>query len=140
MNPTLNPVLSQCADCPWNQEDPTGQKLANHRHLHHGEPLQAQAVEGKTWREKAGNAVQQVAARGVEFTMYAALAEFGLADPPNAKTAIGTFSSTVHDLGYCHPIGYDQSKRGGTKRSAVAVWHRDGRRCMDEKCRRRAGV
>lgn len=115
-------------------------KRAVHEHRHHGEPMPVQELVGTTWQEQAAHAVQQVANRGADFLIHTALREFGVGDPPNAKTALGKFAALVHDLGYAHPVGYEKSERSGTKRSAVAVWNRDVRRCTDLKCRRRNGV
>lgn len=145
MNRVLDPALTACPQCPgWQvpcDTDQQKQRLEEiHAHSKHGIPLPAQPVNGANWQEQAVDAVRQVAARGKNFTLYEALAEFGLADPPNARTALGRFAVLVHDQLICHPIGYAPSQRTGTKKSAAAVWSRDGRRCVEPRCRRRAGA
>lgn len=143
---TLSEIMAdpiECSrKCGW--ETPAtldaDRKRQVHEHARHGEPMPVQEMSGTTWQERAASAVQQVANRGADFFVFAALREFGVGDPPNAKTAMGRFSSLIHDLGYAHPVGYDKSQRSGTKRSAVAVWNRDVRRCTDVKCRQRNGV
>lgn len=138
----MDPPVECSRKCGW--ETPAtldaDTKRATHEHLRHGEPMPVKELVGSNWQEQAAHAVQQVANRGADFLIHSALLEYGVGDPPNAKTAMGRFSAIVHDLGYAHPVGYEKSERPGTRRSAVAVWNRDGRRCTDMKCRRRAGV
>lgn len=138
----MDPPVTCSKRCGWEwPATPDAEsRRATHEHLRHGEPLPVQELSGTTWQERAANAVQQVANRGANFFVFDALREFGVGDPPNAKTAMGRFSALIHDLGYAHPVGYEKSPRAGTKKSAAAVWNRDGRRCVDLKCKQRAGV
>jgi hypothetical protein len=142
-NALLDPFIASC-HCGWELAVETStekeRREAVHAHAKHGTPLPAQPVAGNTWQERAADAVQQVAARGADFRIYDALAEFGLADPPNAKTSLGRFAALMHDLGHIHKVSFAPSNRGATKGSAAGVWNRDGRRCIDERCKRRAGV
>lgn len=110
---------------------------ASHENLRHNQPLPVTELSGHDWQTTAIDAVRQVANRGADFTVHEALREFGIGDPPNAKTALGKFSTLIHDLGVAHPCGYQQSERAGTKRSAVAVWNRNGSRCVRANCKAR---
>ena len=142
MSMLVNPVIASCGRCPWEQARATKTEAEiakqNHEHLRHGVPLPDRGLSGNGWQEQAVTALRQVAARGEEFRIYDALAEFGLANPPNHKTALGRLSSLLHDLHIAHPIRYEKSTRRGTKRSAAAVWHRDIRKCLDIKCQGKA--
>lgn len=141
----LEPVLTHCDSCPgWEvacfTDAEKATKEAAHAHHKHGVPLPTRQLSGGTWQEQAMDAIRQVAAAGREFTVFEALREFGIADPPNAKTALGTFSMLIHDMHVAHPTRWDRSRRPGTKRSAAAVWHRDAARCVEPKCRARVGA
>lgn len=111
-----------------------------HEHARHNQPLPTRELVGSSWQEQAVAAVRQVAARGEDFTVFEALREFGIADPPNAKTALGRFGTLIHDQHIAHPCRYAPSVRAGTKRSAAAVWNRDQARCMEPKCRAKVAV
>lgn len=141
---TLNPAMAYCSFCiqEWARatQAEADKAKADHEHLRHNQPLPVTELAGSDWQTLAMDAVRKVAARGGDFTVFEALREFGIADPPNAKTALGRFSSLVHDLYVAHPCGYRQSSRGGTKKSAVAVWNRDQSRCVDATCRAKVGA
>lgn len=140
----LDPVIRYCSFCQaeWARatEAEAERDKANHEALRHNQPMPTQELAGSDWQSQALDAVRKVAARGANFTVFAALREFGIADPPNAKTALGKFSTLMHDMGVAHPVGYGPSKRPGTKASAAAVWNRNGANCTSERCRIRAGA
>lgn len=142
MNQTLTPVIADCPHCPWEQACNNGieaaGKLAQHLHLRHDQPLPPQEVTGANWQEQSIDAVRQVAARGQEFRIYDALAEFGLQSPPDAQHRIGRFTTLVHDLGIAHKVRDEPSSRPGTKASAAGVWHRNPAKCMNPRCKARA--
>lgn len=144
MSLLISPHETACPRCNWSiavgTVEEKQRREAVHAHSSHGEPMPEQPVTGATWQEMAVDAVRQVAARGHDFTIFEALSEFGLASPPNARTALGRFASLIHDLQLAHVVGYAPSARKGTRRSAAAVWSRDVRRCRDEACKRKAGV
>lgn len=144
MSLLLNPVIAECPHCPWEQACAGGVeaagKLAQHLHARHDEPLPPQEVTGANWQEQAVDAVRQVAARGRDFTIYEALAEFGLQSPPDAQHRLGRFTTLVHDMGICHKVRDDQSTRPGTKKSAAGVWNRNPAKCVYPRCRAKAGA
>lgn len=145
MNYLLSPVIAECSfGCGWNQAcsdfDEAATKQATHEHLRHGQVMPPRELAGSGWQEQAVDAVRTVAARGVDFTVFEALREFGVGDPPNAKTALGRFGTLIHDMHIAHPVSYRPSLRQGTKRSAAAVWNRDQARCTDPKCRAKVGA
>ena len=133
-----DPVIAVCgySSCQWEwpaaTETERDHRKAQHEHLRHNRPLPLQELAGADWQSTAIDAVRKMAATGRDYTIHAALREHGVGDPPNAKTAMGRFSTLVHDL------GYQQSERKGTKKSSVAVWNRDPLRCVDAECRRAA--
>lgn len=138
MNETPLPCTFRCG---WEQTGPDAEaKRDRHEHLRHGQALPARELSGSGWQEQAVEAVRRVAARGRDFRIFDALAEFGLQSPPNHRAQIGRLSALVHDMGICHNIGGAPSTRPGTKRSQAAVWHRDPTRCTDVRCRTRAGA
>lgn len=138
----MDPPVECSRRCGWETPatSDADHKRAAHEHLRHGVPLPPQEVTGVGWQEQAVDAVRQVAARGKSFRMYDALAEFGLQSPPDAQHRIGRFATLIHDLGIAHKIGDDQSTRPGTKKSAAGVWNRNPARCVEPRCRQRAGV
>lgn len=147
MNRTLNPALTHCPQCPgWqvpcDNETQKERLEAVHAHAKHDVPLPVQAVTGATWQAQALDAIRQVAARGHDFRVYDALAEFGLQSPPNAKSVIGRLASLAHDQGICHPVSAAASTRPATKSSQAGVWNRNPARCTSTelRCRAKAGV
>lgn len=139
-----DPVIRYCSFCPAEWARPTEAEAerakAAHEHLRHDQPLPERELAGSDWQAQAAEAVRTVAARGVDFTIFGALREFGVGDPPNAKTALGTFGALIHDMHIAHPVGYQPSPRKGTKGSAAAVWNRDQARCVHLKCRAKVGA
>lgn len=143
----LEPHLTACSRCPGWQiayETAEQKQAAEDRHAHakHGDPLPAQGVTGVNWQEQAVDAVRQVAARGQDFRIYDALAEFGLQSPPNHKSAVGRLATLVHDQGIAHPVGGAPSTRPATNASQAAVWNRNPSRCTSSelRCRQKAGA
>lgn len=124
----------------WPIDGTEDRRKAVHEHARHGVPLPAQPVTGANWQEQAVDAVHQVAARGQNFRIYDALAEFGLQSPPDAQHRLGRFTTLIHDLGIAHKVGDAPSTRPGTKASAAGVWNRDPARCVDLRCKVKAGV
>lgn len=143
----LDPKLTHCLQCPgWQvpcETDTQKQRLEDlHAHSKHDLPLPPQSVAGVTWQEQAVDAVRQVAARGKDFRIFDALAEFGLQSPPNAKSANGRLAILIHDQGIAHPVSGAPSTRPGTKASQAAVWNRNPARCVSTelRCRAKAGL
>lgn len=140
----LDPVIRYCAFCPaeWacSTEGEAEKKKAQHEHLRHAQPLPQQEVTGADWQAQALDAVRQVAARGQDFRIFDALAEFGLQSPPDAQHRVGRFTALVHDLGVAHKVRSEPSTRPGTKSSDAGVWNRDPARCTRPNCRVRAGA
>lgn len=140
----LNPVISYCAFCPaeWarDTQEQAAKIKAQHEHLRHGQALPEQEITGSDWQTQAIAAVRQVAARGQDFRIYDALAEFGLQSPPNHKAQIGRLTSLAHDMGICHRVGADASTRPTTNASQAGVWNRNPARCTAQRCRTRAGA
>lgn len=137
----LSPVITYCSFCnqEWacrTQPEADAAKV-RHEHLRHGQPMPERQLVGSDWQAQAIDAVRTVAARGTDFIVHEALVEFGIGDPPNAKTALGKFATLMHDLGIAHPCGFRQSTRTATKRSALAVWNRDPTRCTSPRCQQR---
>ena len=126
----------------WPADKTAERRRAIHEHRQHGEPLPAQPVTGVTWQEQACDAVTQVAARGKDFRIFDALAEFGLQSPPNAKSVIGRLAVLIHDKGIAHPVGAAPSTRPATNASQAAVWNRNPARCISTelRCRAKAGA
>lgn len=147
MNRVLDPALTHCPECPgWQvpcDTETQKQRLEEiHGHGKHGKPMSPQPVAGGNWQEQAIDAVRQVAARGKDFTVYEALAEFGLQSPPDAQHKLGRFASLMHDMGIAHPVTGAPSKRPATKGSQAGVWNRNPARCTSSelRCRAKAGV
>lgn len=82
------------------------------------------------WREQAIHAVAQAARTGAEFTVYSALRDAGVADPPSHRTSLGAFTREVARLLDLELVRFDKSARPGTKSSAVAVWR--GKPAVDQ--------
>lgn len=147
MNHTLTPSLTSCPECPqWeiacNGDAEKAAVEARHAHAKHGVPLPPQAVTGANWQEQAVDAVRQVAGRGKDFTIFEALAEFGLQSPPDHRHRLGKFATLIHDMGIAHPVSAAPSQRDGTKKSQANVWHRNPARCAstEMRCRAKAGA
>lgn len=145
MNTILEPHLTECVRCPnWQiacaTEAEKQRREERHAHHKHGDPLPPQPVAAGDWQAQAVDAVTQVAARGQDFRIFDALAEFGLADPPDAQHRLGRFTTLIHDLGIAHKVSDAPSTRPGTNKSAAGVWNRDGRRCVDLRHRQKAGA
>ena len=139
MSVYLDPTIATCSfGCSWEMAcasiGEADERRARHEHLRHGQAMPPRQLAGSDWQTQAIDAVRTVAARGADFTIYDALREFGVSDPPNARTALGKFSTLVHDLHIAHPCGFTRSNRADTKKSAVAVWNRDQARCENVRC------
>jgi hypothetical protein len=133
----LNPKETTCSRCPWSIAVETDAEKQRRESVHassaHGikAPVVERHLTGLSWQEAAVDAVRAVAARGGKFQLHEALTEFGIADPPDARTALGKFATLLHDLGIVHPCGFAPSTRPGTKKSALRVWSQSAAGCQE---------
>jgi hypothetical protein len=139
MKPTvalIEPNFARCSVCRWEQTYDTQAEADRRKAVHeesHGikAPVVERHLTGLSWQEAAVDAVRAVAARGERFQINEALREFGIADPPNARTALGKFATLIHDLGVCHPTGWAASSRDGTKKSGLRTWTQSASGCQE---------
>lgn len=138
-------TLASCHYCPWEVDFPAGNAAAMSgldRHLtrcpnapaieqaaadpvHEPDPLPQ--IAGVTWRSQALDALAQIAATGRVFTVFE-VANYGVGEPPGGHHEWGRLARDAHHMGLIEHVGFTESKRPGTKASAVKTWRGTGRR------------
>jgi hypothetical protein len=139
MKPTvalIEPNFARCSVCEWEQTYDTQAEADRRKTVHeesHGikAPVVERHLTGLSWQQAAVEAIKAVAARGQRFTINDALTEFGVSETPDRKAAHGRLAQLCHDQGICHPVDWQNSTRGTTKRSAVRVWTRSAAGCAE---------
>ena len=126
-----------CGLCNFEQVYPNDETaargLARHRQSRHGEQPAEGVVQlsSVNWRERAIEAIRQLAARPDDFFLYE-VHNFGVGEPPaNHRTAWGLLSKDIHRLGVAHPVDWDKSIRPDSRQSAVRKWSGDVSRCVE---------